>query len=456
MAGRLQTLADRCRGRPLVALLVLCLVSVAARSAWLGDPCRSPCRASTSHLLVFDETYYVNAARVIAGIHPPAGQPYAAAPLGSDPNAEHPQLAKLVIAGSIELFGDGPFAWRLGSILFGTLAIAGMYGLVRAAGGNPGLALGAAALMAADNLLIVHGRIATLDIYVLAPMLWGAVLYLRRRPVLAGVLFGVATCMKVVGAYALLVFALWEAIGWLTARGDAGGERASRRVARFAAMLAAGVVSFFALLWVLDLIAHPYDNTAGKLLAAGPFAHLGHMISYAAGQTSPHGPQGIASYPFAWLVDSKPIVYLNINPASPSSGLAGVHPAVHFLGLISPPILLVGMLGLIGAALGLVGRRGRGHEASGAAAPRSPDATDTRLQVLALAWFLGTYVPFLLLSVIWQRTSYLYYMVIVMPGLYVAAVWLARWLPRWRWLIPAWAVTVIAAAVITYPLTPLP
>ena len=34
------------------------------------------------------------------------------------------------MAGAIELFGDGPFAWRIGSLIFGTLAILGMYALV--------------------------------------------------------------------------------------------------------------------------------------------------------------------------------------------------------------------------------------------------------------------------------------------------------------------------------------
>src|SRR6267154_5417480 len=169
MPARFRTLSER-PSLPIVLLVVLCLASVGARAAGLGDPCRSPCRRAADHVLVFDESYYVNAARVIAGIHPPAGSAYAGSPLGDDPNAEHPQLAKLAMAGSIELFGDGPWAWRLGSLVFGTLAIVGMFALVRTAGGGPWTALGAAGLMAADNLLIVHGRIGTLDIYALAPM----------------------------------------------------------------------------------------------------------------------------------------------------------------------------------------------------------------------------------------------------------------------------------------------
>jgi predicted membrane-bound dolichyl-phosphate-mannose-protein mannosyltransferase len=448
MAARLKALYERHPSLPLALLVALCLASLGIRAAWLGDPCRSPCRTAADHVLVFDESYYVNAARVIAGIHPPTGSTYAAAPLGVDPNAEHPQLAKLVIAGAIELFGDGAFAWRLGSLLFGTLAIAGMFALVRAAGGGPWVALGAAGLMAADNLLIVHGRIGTLDIYALAAMVWGVALYLRNRPLIAGVVLGAGACMKLVSAYALLVLVFLEVLRWLASR-----QAVARRLARLAEVAAAGVASFFGLLAILDRIAKPYDYTAGKPVAAGPFAHFGHMLSYAANQTSPHGPTGIASYPFGWLVDYKPIVYLNVNPARPTGGLVGIHPAVHFLGLISPPVLLVGVPALVAAA---------------AVALRRPRAIDRDVAVLAVSWFLGTFIPFLLLSVVWQRTSYIYYMVVVMPGLYVAAAWAVAWLHRrprptrvWVgtgiWVgAGIWVATVVAAAVIAYPLTPLP
>jgi predicted membrane-bound dolichyl-phosphate-mannose-protein mannosyltransferase len=436
MAARVSSLAERSLSLPVVLLVVLCLCSLAARSALLGAPCRAPCRTASDHVLVFDESYYVNAARVIAGIHPPPGSSYADAPLGVDPNAEHPQLAKLVIAGSIELFGDGPFAWRLGSLVFGTLAIAGMFFLVRAAGGGPWTALGAAALLAADNLMIVHGRIGTLDIYVLAAMVWAAVVYLRGHPLAAGVVAGIAACMKLVGVYVLLVLVLIELLRWLGTRRDV-----AQRLRRLVQLAAAAAVSFFGLLAILDRIARPYDNSAGKLLAGGPFAHLGHMLSYAAAQTSPHGPRGIASYPFGWLVDYKPIVYLNVNPAQPADGLVHVHPAVHFLGLISPPILLVALPALVGAAFVAFRRR---------------PARDRELAAVAVAWFVGTFVPFVLLSLIWKRTSYLYYMVIVMPGLYAAAAWLVARFANRRKLIGVWVVLLVAAVVITYPLTPLP
>jgi hypothetical protein len=426
---------------PLVLLAVLVLLSVLARTAWLGQPCRSPCTRAQDHVLVFDEVYYVNAARVIAGLRPAPGVPYALAPGGYDPNSEHPQLAKLAIAGAIELFGDGPFAWRIGSVVFGSLAILGMFALVRAAGGEPPLALGAAALLALDNLMIVHGRIGTLDIYVLAAMIWGATLYLRGRPVLAGVAIGVGACFKLVGVDALLVLGLLEGLR------SVGAARADLR-ARAWRLTSCGVAAagtFLALLALLDRVAPPYDMNTGKPLGAGPFGHLAHMLSFGARQTSPHGPRGIASYPWQWLGDYKPITYLNIDPARPTRGLYHIHPAVHFLGMVSPPILALVVPGLVLAVLAVTGRRSAGAAARSGAVP-----------ALGLAWFVGTFVPFEVLSAIWNRTSYLYYMVIVMPGIYLVVAELVARFGNRRRLIDAWAFTVIAAAVLMYPLTPVP
>src|SRR5579859_1944409 len=101
--------AARAPWAPLAVLAVVCALSVAARSASLGDPCANPCRGISAHSLIFDEVYYVNAARRIDGLRVPAKQPYAADPAGEDSNSEHPQFVKLFIAGAIKLFGDGPF-----------------------------------------------------------------------------------------------------------------------------------------------------------------------------------------------------------------------------------------------------------------------------------------------------------------------------------------------------------
>jgi len=111
---------------------------------------------------------------------------------------------------------------------------------------------------------------------------------------------------------------------------------------------------------------------------------------------------------------------------------------VHFLGLISPPILLLTIPALVVAAVAVWRRR----------------ATDS---AVALAWFAGTWLPFAALSLFWLRTSYLYYMVIVMPGIYLAvASLLTR--PGWlaRWALPPFVALLLAAAVLSYPFLPLP
>jgi 4-amino-4-deoxy-L-arabinose transferase-like glycosyltransferase len=440
---------------PLLLLALVSVLSFAARAAWLDEPCHSPCRSATAHTLVFDEIYYVNAARVIAGIRPPRGQPYAQAPLGVDPNSEHPQLAKLTIAGAIELFGDGPFAWRIGSLLAGSLAILGMFVLVRAAGGGRWPALAASALMAADNLQLVHGRIGTLDVYVLAAMIWAVALYLRGRSLAAGAVLGVGACMKLVAPYALFVIALVELWRLVWPTPSRALTRLRGAAGRFAVFGAAAAAVFLVLLDVMDRIAPPYDPVKHRLVGGGPFGHIGHMLSFQAGLTSPHGPRGIASYPWAWLGDYKPIVYLNINPAQPAPGLRNIHPAVHFLGMVSPPIMLLALPALV-CAVWRLGRLWRRRAEVPEPVAGDPAAAPPLLAALAPAWFIGTWVPFELLSVFERRTSYLYYMVVVMPGIYAGIVHLlARWRPR-RWVILSFAALVVLAAVAMYPFTPIP
>jgi dolichyl-phosphate-mannose-protein mannosyltransferase len=433
---------------PIVGLILVSLLSLGARSLLLDEPCQSPCTTANDHTMIFDEAYYVNAARVIVGIHPPQGDHYDTSPLGTDPNAEHPQGAKLIVAASIELFGDGPFAWRLGSLIFGTIALLGMYALVRSAGAGRGSALGAATLMATDNLLLVHGRIFTLDIYVVAMMIWGVAFYLQDRPVLSGIALAIGFCFKLVGPYALGIVALLE-LGRLFVRWrnpDSPREWGLRNVIRrFVLTVFTSIGVFVGLLGILGLIATPYADAEAKLITGGPFQHIAHMFTYAAQQVSPNGPQGIASYPWQWLVDLKPILYLRINPSLPDQQFHAIHPVTAFWGMPSPPIMVLGMPALAFCLWRFLRRRRDGQ---------SPE--DQQLAMLAVSWFVGAWAPFAVLSLVDQRTSYLYYMVVVMPGIYVSATYAAAlaWRTRRRWvrsLVGVWALGVLVLVVLMYP-----
>jgi 4-amino-4-deoxy-L-arabinose transferase-like glycosyltransferase len=442
--------------RLLLGALLAC--SLVARAAWLGDPCRAPCRTAADRTLVFDEVYYVNAARRIAGVSVATAGHYASTPAGEDPNAEHPQLVKLLIAGAIEVFGDGPFAWRIGSLVFGTLALLGMYVLVRAAGGDERLALIAAALMAADNLLLVHGRIGTLDVYAVAAMVWGVAAYIRGRTVTAGLVLGIGAGFKLVTPYALPALVLVELGRALRRTGTdrlrlpeviRTSSAAAARLglaARLGVTTATGAATFIALLALLDRIAPPFDTARHRIIGGGPLAHLSHILTFAGHQVDRHGPHGIASYPWQWWGDYKPIVYLNIDPSHPSRGLSHIQPAVHFLGVVSPPILVLALPAIWVAGRRLLQRR------PGAASAGAASGVD----LLGLAWCLGTFLPFELASALLGRTSYLYYMAIVMPGVYVLVARLVTTIHPPRWALRLWIGSVVVAALAMYPLTPLP
>jgi hypothetical protein len=461
---------------PRIALCLLLAFSIAAKSIDISQPCDAPCAAKSKHTLIFDESYYVNAARVIDHIEPPAGLPYHGAPLGRDPNAEHPQLAKLAIAAGIKVFGDDPLGWRFGSILFSAIALLALYALVRACGGGEWLAVGTSAVMALDNLLLVHGRIGTLDIYAVAMMLISAALYMRRRPLLAGAALGAAACMKEVALCLALVFLLMEALQiartWFReggglpalagvgrpapsegagtqvgdARGPAGRSATRRRLLRHAAIvhgqqlglyLLSGVAATLGLLALLDALVPAYDPGTHVLYSGNPFSHLSHMYSYAQLLKSKPGETGITSSPLAWLLNEKPINYARVAVnTSVGSKVVATHDTIRFEGVINPFIIFLAIPALL-AALAAAWRTGE------------------RLAALGAAWCLGAYLPFLFGSEVSGRISYLYYMVIVMPGLYVvtARLFASRRMPAAATV--GWAIALIYGFVHLYPLRTL-
>ena len=419
-----------------MALLAVIAFAAGTRAFDLGAPCSSPCARNSDHSLIFDESYYVNAARVIAGIHPPATAPYHDAPLGKDPNAEHPQLAKLVMAGGIEVFGDGPWGWRLGSLVFGLIAVAAMYALVRAAGGSSWLAAGASAVMALDNLMLVHGRIATLDVYALAPMLVACALYLRRRLLLAGLALALAASMKLVALYLLPVLLLIELIRFAIERPPRGRRvrPLAGRIRPFAVTAGAGIVALLLLLWLLDVAMPAYDPGSRTVYGGSPFPHVGHMLSYAAKLKSVPHATGISSSPWQWLLDQKPINYSRVAVNSLAGGkIVASHAIVSFRGEVNQFVIFLAIPALFAAI---------------AAAWRERD----RVAIVGVAWGVGTFVPFVVEADVFGRISYLYYVLIVLPGVYLLTIRLFghRAMPVAATI--GWAVALVYSFVDLYPI----
>lgn len=433
--------ALRSRWAPRLALCLLVIFSIAAKSIDLSQPCSAPCSAHSRHTLIFDEKYYVNAARVIDGIEPPKGAPYRGAPKGMDPNAEHPQLAKLVIAGGMEIFGDTPLGWRSGSILFAAIAMLALYALVRGAGGGAWLAVGSVAVMSLDNLMLVHGRIGTLDIYAVAMMLVSAALYVRKRPLLAGLMLGVAACMKEVSLSLAFVFVLLELLMLARTWRFDGRERLRgalrERGARLGLCLLAGSAGTLGLLWLLDVLVPAYDPGTKAVYAGNPIAHLEHMYNYALLLTSKPGETGIASDPLSWLLNEKPINYARVTVNTLVGGkIVGTHYPYRFEGEMNPFIIFLAIPATF-AAIAAAWRKADGVAALGA------------------SWCLGTYLPFLIGNAVSNRISYLYYMVIVMPGLYIvtAKLFSGKRMPKAATV--GWALALIYGFVHLYPIRTL-
>ena len=418
--GRLRTAVDD----PGLALPALLLLAFILRAAWIDKPPGG---------LIFDEAYYVNASRVMIGIPVAEGDHYDDGTAGLDPNVEHPPLGKVLIASSMLVFGDGPLGWRLPSIIAGLIAIAAVYLIVRAAGETAALALGIAGFVAFDNLTFVHGRIATLDMLALAPILVAAWLALRERWLLAGALVGLGFLVKISALYGLL------AIGGLLALRAFATWRRDRRFpttdARAAAWLVAGVALVGLVgLWLLDVRFTTFTN---------PIDHLRHIVEYGASLKEPTTRSGFCtgatSAPWQWLINECQINYLSVDAAirDGDTVVARVS-SIEFRGAMNP--LLAGaplILGLV-ASFGVAWR------------------TRDRLATWAVAWSLANWLPYVLLVLVSQRVMYIFYVLPVVPAA-AAGVGVLLWrmgLPRW--ISAAYVVAYVAGFVAYFPFRQIP
>lgn len=361
-------------------LWVLLAVSFALRMFRLAGP---------DGALIFDEKYYVNAARVILGI-PPGQGVYQERAFGLDPNTEHPPLAKLVVAGSMLLLGDNPFGWRIPSVLLGTASLLLLYGIARRLGADAYTGLLAASLLAFDNLAFVHSRIFTLDIFQLAFMLLGLYWYLGGRATLAGVGFALAALCKIGGVFGLLALAGYEALRLL--RGEqpwpVGWGPAAWRLTRMGITFG---LAFLLLLGVMDRAWVGY---------AQPLEHLERIFTYGTTLRRSDGPSGIESHPWQWLWNEVQIPYLKVEQqVKVGDEIRESRTLVLFLGAMNPYVLQLWPLGLSFAAYTWWRRRG-----------------EANLGAWGLAWFVFTYAPFYVAILLGQRIVYLFYFLPTLPA----------------------------------------
>ncbi len=394
-------------GDPATVLPLVLIAALIARIAWLNLPHGG---------LIFDESYYVNAARTLLGLPVADGAHYAGSLAGLDPNTEHPPLGKLLMALSMSVFGDNGIGWRVPSVVAGMVALAAMYRIVLASGETARMGLLVVGILAFDNLTLVHSRIGTLDMLVLAPILVGSWLTMRRHWALAGVAVAIGFLIKLTAVYAvgaiLLLYLLQAGGRWWHERHiplrDLRGP-----IVFVAGFVVVGLVGLALLDWRFTTFETPFD-------------HMRRMLEYGANLGAPTTNTGFCpgadSLPWQWIFNECQIAYLRVDVTTRvGEEVIRSVPSIDFRGALNP--LLAGLIPLSALFTVWYARR-----------------TGNRLALWAVAWGAANYLPYVALAIFTQRIMYIYYLLPAIPAIAAAiALLLTRsGLPRivlWLFII---------------------
>jgi predicted membrane-bound dolichyl-phosphate-mannose-protein mannosyltransferase len=362
--------------------LYLLIASLILRLIWLDKPSGS---------LIFDEKYYVNVARILLKLpHDP--DVYQDAPLGLDPNREHPFLAKGIIALSMAFLGDNAWGWRIPSVIFGTLTLFIFYLLVKEASKRDFLALFSTFLLSFDNLMFVHSRIATLDIFMLFFMVLGFYLYFKNKMVLSALALALSTLSKLGGLYGFLTIIIFHFIK----------EYKNGRFNwfNFANWLEKFIISYtvfgLILLTLMDKIWVGYNN---------PFDHIAYIYTYTKSLTR-LTPEGIESYPWQWLLNQVEIPYLKVDVNVYSNEtIIKTFTSIHFSGAMNPAIIYLCIPAIVYSAYSFYEKK--------------EDIT-----LFSIIWFTATYLPFYPMALILHRIMYIFYFLNTIPSVCIAIAYL--------------------------------
>jgi hypothetical protein len=199
--------------------------------------------------------------------------------------------------------------------------------------------------------------------------------------------------------------------------------------------LLATAVSFLGLLWLLDVLVPAYDPVKHVTYAGNPLSHLWHIYKYALKLNTSSYVTGISSTPFQWLLDQKVIQYARLAfNTDHASRLIRSHTLVSYVGEINPFIIFLAIPALLTAAV---------------AAWRESN----ELATVGVAWCVGAFLPFVIESQISGRITYIYYMAIVMPGIYILVSRLFSKMPRAA--ILGWGIMLVYSFVELYPVRTL-
>jgi dolichyl-phosphate-mannose-protein mannosyltransferase len=199
--------------------------------------------------------------------------------------------------------------------------------------------------------------LAMLDVYFLTFMMAAFLLYVYRRYISSGVAIGLSALAKLNGALALpVVF-----VHWVFTR--------EKRTRWFGLTILFSILAFIELMILFEfLIAH------GMTSELNPFHRIQEMLSLSGSLTYHSVDHPFKSYPWQWLIFYRPMPFWYMP---------------HYTAAISFTIwaLIIPTFGY------LIYRAIKKDEAG----------------LFALAWFFGTYLVWIPITLITDRVSYLYY-----------------------------------------------
>ena len=399
--------------------LVLLAVDVVLRLIWLNKPDGS---------LIFDEWYYVNVARVILGIPQSLGSnglpAYQNVPIGLDPNHEHPPLAKLLIAFSMNFLGDNAYGWRIQSIVLGSFAILIFYLLLKRMSPYKSIPLLGAFLFSFDNLVFVHSRIATLDIFALTFMLLGVYWYFDGHPYLSAFGMTLSTLCKATGGAGFIIIALVHAAKFANERKPLNWSLYFSWFERYAATY---VISFVLLLSILDRLWTGYPDA---------LPHIQFILTYSSALVS-NCPNGIMSCPWQWLVNQVQIPYLVVNVKVSAGSTATEFNSVSFLGAMNPSILYLTLPAIAYAGYSYLRQK-------------------SDIALLSIIWFIVSYLPYYPAVLLGHRVTYLFYFLPAIPAVCAAISYMIADQNPPKLVVLIYLGVVLVSFYLTFPFKVIP
>lgn len=361
---------------------------------------------------VFDEIYYVKAARLLLK--------------GESTNHEHPPLVKILIMVGILIFGDNPLGWRLFSILFSSITIGLLYLLTLSLTGNRLASFSAALLFAFDIMVFNIGQIGMLDAAALMFVLAASIMLVKEKRDFSGLLFGLALLCKLSSIFSLgiILFPLAKGIfknGRLRMEGVFKWLTLSTRI-----ILMASVI-FLAGLWVYDVA---YGAFSGN-----PLNHLNYMFSYHS--ILRYDDPGKVILPLRWinpLDPFSPIKYYVVTVTEITNGGLHEYYPIAYYGIYTPlwwSIWLITPASLMETA-------------------RKKKLSD----FFIFLWITTNFLPYIILAYASRRWVYPFYFCATLPGLYMGLSQYLVYSKKLRILLASLTFIQILWFILWFPIKP--